>query len=210
MPALSQTIRAFAAETLSPAARSAMLAEHARQALANVQASGRAGLVYRRIVDGVADAPEEAVRGDGSGRILYRFSYQAEAAAWALAFLKARSPARTGAFRDSFYFGVDGRFVPAGSFNPGSVPLDAEITIGNTEPYSRRIDVQMDGAQVLRFSVPSGLFDDCVRAVRREFGGLVKARRVYSLSFPGQYVLRRGARRGQRVQSPAIVLTAAA
>jgi hypothetical protein len=113
---------------------------------------------------------------------------------------------RSGNFRASFYVGVDGRFVPAASFNPESVPYDAEIVIGNTQPYSRKIDVQFDGERPLSFSVPAGMFDDCARAVTRQFGRTVIAKRVYSLSFPGQWTLRRGGHRGESVQSPAVVL----
>jgi hypothetical protein len=44
--------------------------------------------------------------------------------------------------------------------------------------------------------------------VRQRFGNSVQARRVYNLSFPGQYVLRRPSQRGDSVvQSPALIIS---
>lgn len=204
--ALSAQIRAFIDENLSESARSAALAQFARDQLAGYQDSGRAGKTYKRIVDGTADAPESAVRGDGTGRIVYLFSYQVEATVAALAYLRGRVPVRSGDYRDSFYVGIDGRFVPAAQFRPSRVPPTAEIVIGNTEAYSRRLDVQLDGGKVLHFSRPPGVFDDAARYIRRVFKGQVDARRAYTMRFPGQYVLRTGDRAGKLVHSPALVL----
>jgi hypothetical protein len=207
MALLSQTIRAFTDDLLSGPARSAMLADFARAELTELQGSGQAGQAVRRIVDGVTDAPETAVRGDGSGRIVYLFGYQAEAAVRALAYLRRRVPVGEGTYRDSFYLGIDGRFVPAGQFRPEHVPDTAEIVIGNTQPYSRKIDVQLVGGDVLHFTRPPGIFDDAARIIRRDFGGLVNARRVNTIRFPGQYRVQTGVHTGELVQSPALILT---
>lgn len=206
MALLSQTIRAFVDTELSNPVRSAALASFARDELAALQAAGQVGRAYRRIVDGVPDVTEDAVRGDGSGRIIYLFSYQAEATVRALGYLRRRVPSRKGTYADSFYVGVNGRFVPAAQFKPERVPDAAEIVIGNTQAYSRRVDVQMDGTTTLHFSRPSGIFDDAARVIRRDFGGLVDARRAYTMRFPGQYILRTGERRGDPVHSPALIL----
>lgn len=206
MTAQRVQIQAFIDSALSPAARSAVLADAARSMVRDLITDQRAVPDYVTYVDGRQGADEGAVRGDGSGTILYRFNYLGRAAAFALSFLQSRGPG--GKFAQSFYVGVDGRFIPAAGFNPDSVPPTAEVVIGNTQPYSRRVDVQMDGNTVLHFSVPAGMFADCVRAVRRPFGGVIKAKRVYSMRFPGQYMLRRGAKAGQPVHSPAVVLTA--
>ncbi|HEY0184125.1 MAG TPA: hypothetical protein VGC09_15055 [Rhodopila sp.] len=208
MTAFREQVNAYIAANLSPAARSKILADVARSGVAALVASGRAPPVYQTFVDGRQGADASTVRGDGGGVILYRFSYQAQAAVFALAFLKARGPSRSGRFRNAFYFGVDGRFVPEAQFNPASVPPGAEITIGNTEPYARKIDVQLEGNRRLHVSVPAGMFDDCVVALRSAFRGVIAVKRVYSLRFPGQYIRRTGVGRGTPTQSPALIISA--
>lgn len=78
----------------------------------------------------------------------------------------------------------------------------------------------MVGYEKLTFSVPAGLFDDAVAAIRSRFGSIVDVKRVYTMQFPGQYTLRREQyhasgrragrprrRLGKRVESPAIIIT---
>src|ERR1700744_3689753 len=93
-----QQLAAYINTTLSPAARSARLASVARAALADLQASGRASHVYRLSVDGRPATDESTVRGDGTGKILYSFSYIADAVEFALDFLRARAPVKTGTY----------------------------------------------------------------------------------------------------------------
>lgn len=205
MAGFRQTTRLFVDRELSGPARSAKLAAFARDGVAKLIAEGKAAPTYRRFVDGREGAQESDVKPDGV--IQYEFSYIAEAVLFALAFLQARSPVRSGRFRESFVVAVDGRPIPARQFQPRSVPLAAEVIIYNLQPYSRKIDVQTAGGRRLKFSTPAGLFDDCARALRRRFGNTVVGKRLYSVSFPGQYTLRRGEKKGQRVNSPAIVIT---
>lgn len=195
----------FVDEELGPAARSARLAQAAREGVANLIREGRASPNYRRFVDGQEGAQEATVKPDGV--IVYEFSYIAEVIIFALAFLRARSPVASGRFRESFVVSIDGRPIPAAAFNPRSVPLAAEVIIYNSQPYGRKIDVQIVGGKPLRFSVPAGLYADAVRAIRRQFGNAMTAERLYSINHPGQYILRRGKKRGQRVQSPALVIS---
>lgn len=198
-----QQVRLFADRTLSPAARSALLAAEAKRRLADLIESGRASPGYRRFVDGVEGAREEQAQ----RVIVYEFSRTGEAAEYALGFLRGRSPSESGRFRDSFVASVDGsRPIAAASFDPAKVPPGAEVAILNTRPYGRKIDVQVAGGRRLRFSVPEGLYEDAARAVRRRFGNAVSARRVYTLRFPGQYTLRGGKRAGTRVETPALII----
>lgn len=214
MPAIRERFTTYAAANLSPAARSARLAAFAKKTLAETIQAGRASDQYTRLVDGRPGADESSVRGDGSGRIDYLFAYIGPAAARALEFLRQRAPSggetnRPGRvkLRDSFYVGVNGRIVRWQDFDPDRVPADAEIVIGNTAPDARKADVQQAGGRTLQYSAPAGMYDDAVRMLRREFP-LVKAKRVYSLRFSGQYILRRGDKRGSPVQSPALIISA--
>lgn len=218
--AFRQQISVYTGALTDPGARSARLAAVARNALADLESSGRASPVYKLFVDSQPAASEDSVRGDGMGRILYQFSYLAEAVTFALDFLRARAPSRSGKYRASFFVGVDGRFVPADAFSPDSVPPTAEIIIGNSQPYNRKVDVQLSGGKVLHFSVPPGEYDDCAAALKQRFGNTLTAKRAYDINFPGKYLLhaaqvRKSGRRagsairkaGDAGQSPALIIS---
>lgn len=206
MTAIRQQVKVFIDQNLSPQARARQLAVKAKEGLAELQNSGRASRTYHKFVDGRANAPEESVK--PGGVILYEFAYVGEAVVFALGFLRRRAPIRSGRFRDAFIVAVDGRPIRWSEFNPRAVPADAEVMIYNPLPFARKVDVQIANGRAVRFSAPPNLFEDAGRAVRQQFGGAVKARRLYSITFPGQYVLKRGDKRGSRVQSPALVLSA--
>lgn len=210
--AFARSVDVFVSRDLSPAARSQLLAEAARQGTAELIASGQASPRYVREVDGVEGAPAEAVRPDGV--IVDRFSYLADVVVFALAYLKERSPQGTGAFRSGFFLGLsssiggDGRFVAAESFNPAAMGAEVqEVIIGNEQPYNRLVDVQMAGGRRIRFNVPGEIYDGAARVVKRRFGNLVDAYRRYDVRFPGQYVLKAGQRAGKPVNSPALVIS---
>lgn len=207
-------------QALSPPARSAALARAAKAELAALIRSGRAGESFRVFVDGRPDAAEETVRGDGRGVILYEFSYAAEAAAFALAYLRRRAPELSGAYREGFFVAVNGKMIVARAFDPRLVPARAEIIIGNRLPYNRLIDAQRRGKRQAAYRVPPNIYADAVREIRRRFGNSVSADRLRDVSFPGKYRLRqvqvrksgkyagrvlRGA--GAYVESPGLRLT---
>ena len=199
-----RSVDVFVRRSLSPQAQAKMLADTAKKGVADLIATGRASPDYRRYVDGREGVPEESVKPDGV--IVYRFNQLGAITTFALSFLVNRSPIRSGDYRKSFYIGVNGKFIPMAQFNPNAVPPDAEIVIGNTQPYSRKVDVQLVGTRKLSFSVPAGLFDDAAQAVRRRYGALVDAKRVYTMRHPHQYTLKRGRRAGKPVESPAIII----
>lgn len=219
--AFRRSLQVFADRTLSPAAQSSHLARVAKAELAVLIQSGRAPASYRRFVDGREGAPEESVGPAPLGRIVYRFNHLGAVCTFALSFLVNRSPERSGRFRKGFYLGIDGKFVPMAQFNAAALTADVkEIVIGNVEPYSRKVDVQLVGGESLSFSVPAGLFEDAVQAIKARFGALVDVKRVYTMKFPGQYTLKqrqvhqsgryRGRSRkrvGTPVESPAIIIT---
>lgn len=206
--AFARRLQVFTDRALSPAAQSAKLAATAKQELAELIASGRASPSYHGFVDGVTGKPEEAVRPAPDGLIVYRFATLGRVGAFALAFLVRRARGLSAEYLRGFYLAADGKFIPSAAFNPDHLGAAVkELAIGNVEPYSRKIDVQLVGGKRLHFNVPPGLFDDCVAAIRSRFGAVVEAKRVYTLNFPGQYVLTRDRKRGSRVESPAIIIT---
>lgn len=224
---LAARIAAINARAFSAAARSARLAKFAEDRFAVAVRAGKIDPHARRFVDGREGAPESAVR--PGGRIVYLSNMVPDAVAWLLGFLIGRSPpassapinpktGKSGHFRDSFFVGVNGAFIPADRFEPSSVPPNAEVIIGNSEPYNRRVDVQTAGSRTLRFSVPPGIWADAVFAARDRYPGLA-IKRVDRVTFPGQYHLhheqrRAGARAhsvqravGGLVDSPGIVIS---
>lgn len=228
--AFRRRLDVFIDQALSPAAQSQRLAEIAKQELAAQIAAGRASKSYRRFVDGREGVPEESVAPAPHGRIIYRFNHLGVIGMFALTFLKHRSPpasgqparpahGKPGTYRDSFWVGVNGRAMPAAQFNPDLAPPGAELVIYNASAYSRKVDVQLIGAQPLHFAVPAGLFDDAVKAIKARYGVLVDVKRVYTMAFPGQYRLkteqvhqsgryagRTRSRAGKSVESPALII----
>jgi hypothetical protein len=214
----SRAVDVFVQRSLSPQEQAAELANIARQGVADLIQSGRASRRYKRIVDGHEGASESSVK--AGGVIVYRFEYLAEALVFALAFLKERSPrGETGRYRDSFYLGLDGRFVKAADYNPATMGDVQEAVVGNTAPYSRKVQVQRAGNKPLHFDVPPGLFDDAARAVNSRFGNIFTAKAYRTVRFPGQYRIKETQVRtgthgrvkrwaGQLVDSPAIIITA--
>ncbi|PWC89841.1 hypothetical protein TSH100_04175 [Azospirillum sp. TSH100] len=220
----------FIDRTLSPEAQSRRLAEAARTAAGKLIADGRASSSYRRFVDGREGADEDSVAPAPVGKIVYRFNHMGAVATFALSFLKNRSPAASGlparpkngkhgAYRDSFWIGVNGRAMPAAAFDADLVPPGAELVVYNINAYSRKVDVQLVGGKSLSYSVPPGIFDDAVKAIRSRYGVLVDVQRVYSMRFSGQYILqqeqrhrtgryagRSRNRRGKPVESPALII----
>ncbi|EHM01425.1 hypothetical protein HMPREF9946_02164 [Acetobacteraceae bacterium AT-5844] len=214
--AFRQQVRVFADRNLTPEAQSQRLAAAARAGRDELIRSGRAAPHYATWVDGRRDASEDTVKPGGA--IVYRFQLLGEAAAFAMAFLRGRAPVKSGTYRDGFAYamsaGGDGtasryigsRIVRRESFDPQRVGADVdEVILFNREPYSRKVDVQLVGQRRLRFEVPAGLFDDAATAVRRRFPTLT-ARRVYTMNFPNQWILKTGQRAGKPVESPALVI----
>ena len=202
MSVFRQQLQVFIDTELSPGARAARFAAAAVAARDNLISTGQASARYDTYVDGSLGRPESQVDPAG-GTITYAFNYMGAAAAFALGFLRARAPVLTGQFAASFVVAVDGRPVPASAFSADAVPRTAEVIIYNSEPYARKVDVQISGRVHFRFRVPPGMFSDAAQAVTRQYGGTIKAVRVGNIVRPGVTV----SRKGRQIQTPAIILT---
>lgn len=201
--AFRRAVTVFMDRHLTPAAQSARLATVAREGRAALIAEGRASTSYRTVVDGQEGASEDAVR--PTGTIVYRFDVLGEAALFALGYLRERSPVRSGDYRNSFWIAVDGRRFSMKTFDPEKVGAAAEVILYNDRPYSRAVNVQMEGGRKLKFKVPPDLFGDALVATRRRFPTL-KVEQLYRIQAPGLYVLKNGRRAGKVVDSPALAI----
>jgi hypothetical protein len=125
---------------LSPEARSATLAQFAREKLAeadakNAASAGGAAPSHDTFVDGVAEAPLEQVRPDGV--IIFKFHLIGEAIQWVDQALINHSP-RDAAdrYERSHVWYADGV-----EFDPmGQIPTAQEFVALNLQPYSRKIE----------------------------------------------------------------------
>lgn len=172
----------------TPAERSANLAAFAKQELASEIASGDAPPSYTRFVDGIRDAPEEAVRPD-RGVILYAFAIFPEVARAALEYLRANSPEASGAYRDSHFLLVNGAKID----DPDEIPSDADsFMVSNDQPYARKIEVGH-----MQMTVPHLIYDHAHSAIQSLYGQVVKVDIAF-VELQGGYVLKGRFSRGYR------------
>jgi len=198
MTTFHEVVNLFNKEQLSLSALRGKLVTTAEAAKDQAIADKRASPIYDTVVDGdVARPMTEAQK-----QIVYVFHYALDAAAFALGYLQSRSYPG-GTFAKSFWVGVEGDMYTGGRM-PTQAPPEADIVIGNLVPYNRRVDVQTVGSHKLHYRTPEGLYEDAARAVNRQFGNTVKAKRVYDYQFPGKY---RPVHRNYRFQSPALIIS---
>lgn len=222
--AFTQKVNLMIARHLSPQAASRQLAQFAKRELARALAGG-ASPEYRRYVDGMRDVPEEKVK--PGGRIVYRFNMMALAAKMALEELKKRGPQRSSKLNtkkpvpkhyiDSYFMGLNGKFIMADDFNPQTAGDLNRVVVGNVQPYSRKANVQFIGNRQLNYRNDKMFFRDAAAAVQKRFPNL-EVKDVYSVTFTGQWKLRVRQMRtgklshrikrhtGELVDSPAIVI----
>lgn len=151
---LQKPMRVAINRNMTSATAHKIVANRIRKERDDLIQSGAAASQYVRRVDGKLGLPEEAAKLNG-GNVTYVFNTIGRATVWALAELRKRSPAHSGAFRKSWAVLVDGK---GWTDAPGKIPMGSEVWIVNTMPYARKIEV---GGQ--RISVPPGI----VEAVRR-------------------------------------------
>ena len=158
---------ALLAEDLGPAARSAALADVARDQLAAAEAANAAalGFVPKHVteVDGVAGASEDRVRPDGE--IVYTFDLLPNLFAWIAAALAEFAPVLTGAFRHSFLVFVDGVLTDL----DGEVPEGREFVFMSSVPYAGKIEGEH--RQPESPQAPNGVFEAVTALARLEFPG---------------------------------------
>jgi len=163
------------------------LAKFARSELRDAIASGEGSPIYKKFINnGNEGAEEETVIPPGP--ILYVFSWWDDIVQYALQTLIERSPERSGRYKKGWQVMVAGQVVA--DFK--SIPISSEVTIINTEPYSRKIDVGH-----MHMSVPPFVVEDARSKVMGIFGNIITARRIM-IAIPGGYILKGHFRRGVR------------
>lgn len=161
---IDRDIELFFAEGLSPEARSKMLADYARDVLAeadavNMQATGSVP-PHETIVDGSRGASIDTVKPDGT--IVFEFDLIEDLFVWIGEQLVQHSPTKTGRYAASHSFTADGVVIEAGA----PVPQASEYVFVNTQPYARKIE------RGLSPQAPDGVYEGVAALARQRFGNI--------------------------------------
>lgn len=189
-------------ETFSPKARSAVIAEFARDQLAQAQGINAQALGYvpphTTLVDGQLGMDEDRVRPDGI--IVYAFNLLPEIFAWIADQLKAHAPVRSGRFRDSFQFYADGALVdPLGTVSPAK-----EYVFLSSVPYARKIEGDASRPPESR-QAPHGVFQAVAALADQRFGNQALIRFSFRTPLDGQLLTGKAGDRSDH-RTPAITI----
>lgn len=217
---LAQTIKLLVANTISPEAQKAAVANFATGAIAEADATNRRvlGRVPPRTVtvDGRAGAALTSVNPDG-GTIIVEYELIADVLVWIGDTLRARSPIQSGHYRDGWTLLADGHEVAIGD----DVPPAEEYTLVNTEPYSRKIEVGLTkSGRPFVIQVPNRIAERTATDAASRFGNMAKIRSTF-IALENAYVLKHdaisrarpgrrrriSARAGSTITYPAITVT---
>lgn len=144
------------------------LAETAKAANAKIMATPPRPLSMVRHVDGVAGAPEEAVK--PGGVIVYDYGRLDLVASFALDTLRQLSPIESGNYARSHTLLLNGQQVDdVRGWKEGD-----EIAITNHEPYTRKIEIGKG-----RYSAHAHVYEKAERIVSRRFGNIARVWFVY-------------------------------
>lgn len=163
---IGEDISLLISQELSPAAQSQVLADFARQTLADAEATNKAALgivpPHQTFVDGVAGANESSVR--STGTIVYEFDIILELFAWIDDQLIQHSPVGSGndphpgLYKRSHMFFADD--VETDPLAPP--PNAAQYVFVNDQPYSRKIETA------------EGVYESVAALAQRRFGNIAK------------------------------------
>jgi len=149
----SQNLHSFLAAHLSDAARSAAFAAYTRTTIRNLVAENRFPPVHTIYVDGKKNGIPEEVKPDGT--IIYEGNSLAAAIEFALDALQKLSPVgRSARYKASWHVLVNG--APWDSTNYTTIPSDAVVTLTNTMPYHRKIDMGSQNRSGRPMKISSG------------------------------------------------------
>ena len=165
------------------------LALFAKQSLSDAIHSGEGSPQYDKYVNSRLGADEFTVVPPGP--IVYVFHWWNEIVTFALETLRARSPVRSGLYRDSWFPMVNGVVISDYS----AIPINAEVIITNNQPYARKIEVGF-----MHMSVEPGVAGDARTIVRGRFGNLFDVKQTM-VTLPGGYILKGHFRKGIRKYS---------
>lgn len=153
----------LAVADLAPDRINAMLAQFAREQLAESIQRGEGSPAYKRYVNQREGAPETSVKAPGP--IIYEFIWWKPVILFALAELQKRSPRKSGRFASSFIVISGGKMLT--DFD--DIPAEAEVVITNFQPYVRKAEAGLLGVARRR------IFDGTKRMLNSRYREIVTA-----------------------------------
>lgn len=171
---------------IAPGAIAQELARFAQDALLDAITSGEGSPVYDTYVNGRHNVSETLV--EPPGPILYVFSWWEPIIKFALEELNKRSPVLTGRYQASHEVMLGSQFIRPDT----QIGADEEVTIVNTQPYSRKIEVGF-----MKMSMPDAVYQDVRKKVQSQFGAAVQVR-FQMIYIPNGYILKGRFRRGYK------------
>lgn len=198
--------------TGTDATRSAMLADFAREQLAEAEQTNEAALghvpAHQTFVDGRLGASEDSVKPDGV--ILYEFELTSDALTWISEQLAAASPVGSGSDRHAgLYQHSHMLFADGVQVDPdGEIPGASEYVFVDSLPYSRKIEVGESR------QAPDGVYEAVATLAQQRFSKSLDIRFTYRAPENGVSSASSGGSRRRRRTShasdsrqPAIVVT---
>lgn len=168
----SREIELLVSDALSPAARSAMIADAAREGLAEAQAVNRAALgrdtPHKAYVDGRQGAPFESVNPD-RGVIAIEFDISIDVFDFIGRLLVLHSPVLTGAYQDSHQLYADGVAVE----RYDQATRAEEWVFLSPMPYARKIE------RGLSDQAPDGVYQAVAELARKRYGNIAAVKFTY-------------------------------
>jgi hypothetical protein len=178
---IDMDIAALVNEDLSPKARSAALAEFARETLAEAEKQDAdaigASPAHTTKVDGSLGANEDVVRPDGT--IEYAFNLLPDIFGWIADMLEQFAPVRSGAFKASFELYADGVEIDP----DGQIPQAAEFVFVSSEPYASKIEGESGPPESRQ--APNGVFEAVATLASERFGSQANISFSYRPPFDG-------------------------
>lgn len=184
---IDRDIQILLADTLSPQARSKMVADLARQQLAEAEEINRAALgrvpQHETFVDRRATEDLESVNPD-HGEIVFEFDILLDLFSWIANELEKHSPVgqgpdarpgHPGLYKASHAFFADGELIEPGA----NVPEADRYVFVNVQPYSRKIE------RGLSRQAPDGVYQVVATLASRRFGNVATIRFGYEVPLGG-------------------------
>lgn len=137
--------------------------------------------IVTRYVDGVKGGTEDRVKPAG-GTITYVYPRVAQVARYAMLVLQELSPVKSGEYRAGHQIFVNGQ--PVDKIGD-DIPPDAEISISNPVPYSRKIEV---GKMHMRLPGTDMVYQHALAAVKKRFGKIANVEFTYRAIIGGGQV----------------------
>lgn len=146
-------VQAFLAESVSPTATSALIAQFAEEQLGEAQAKNAEALgqasPYDQIVDGVKGAALDRVKPDGT--IVFDFNLISDLSVWILRLLQSVSPILSGRYAASHEFFADGAAA-----DPENPPAASVYQFVSSLPYAGKIEGEDDTPESKQ--APNGVY----------------------------------------------------